>query len=237
MINVENLKQISKLVSENYNYATVLQKLNLSTSSGNYKVLKRFINENKLSVDHFLNRKETALKLFKDGKLNKTPVEEAFAKDSTYARYALKRRIIQEDLIVYECSFCKNKGEWMGNKISLILDHINGVRNDNRLINLRFVCPNCNAALPTHCRGQKGLEVKRDKRKDYLERVKKEYEDSQVDSINRVINSNIDFSKLGWVEKTSKIINLPSQKTGKWVKRFLPNIYEKAYIRKSPKRN
>ena len=34
-------------------------------------------------------------------------------------------------------------------KISLILDHINGVHNDNRIENLRIVCPNCNAGLDT----------------------------------------------------------------------------------------
>ena len=35
--------------------------------------------------------------------------------------------------------------------MSLILDHINGVRDDNRLENLRIVCPNCAATLETHC--------------------------------------------------------------------------------------
>ncbi len=40
---------------------------------------------------------------------------------------------------------------WFGKKISLILDHINGINNDNRLINLRIVCPNCAASLDTHC--------------------------------------------------------------------------------------
>jgi hypothetical protein len=33
----------------------------------------------------------------------------------------------------------------------LILDHVNGIRNDNRLENLRIVCPNCAATLDTHC--------------------------------------------------------------------------------------
>jgi len=37
--------------------------------------------------------------------------------------------------------------------MTLILDHINGVNNDNRLENLRIVCPNCNATLDTHCIG------------------------------------------------------------------------------------
>jgi len=35
--------------------------------------------------------------------------------------------------------------------MTLILDHINGTHDDNRLENLRIVCPNCNATLPTHC--------------------------------------------------------------------------------------
>jgi hypothetical protein len=35
--------------------------------------------------------------------------------------------------------------------MALILDHVNGVSNDNRLENLRIVCPNCAATLDTHC--------------------------------------------------------------------------------------
>jgi protein-arginine kinase activator protein McsA len=35
--------------------------------------------------------------------------------------------------------------------MALVLDHINGVWNDNRLENLRILCPNCNATLDTHC--------------------------------------------------------------------------------------
>jgi hypothetical protein len=40
---------------------------------------------------------------------------------------------------------------WRGRQMSLILDHINGVFDDNRLENLRIVCPNCAATLDTHC--------------------------------------------------------------------------------------
>jgi hypothetical protein len=35
--------------------------------------------------------------------------------------------------------------------MSLIIDHVNGVSDDNRLENLRIVCPNCAATLDTHC--------------------------------------------------------------------------------------
>ncbi|MSO41100.1 MAG: hypothetical protein EXQ70_04275 [Solirubrobacterales bacterium] len=46
---------------------------------------------------------------------------------------------------------CGQGEVWRGSRIGLILDHVNGVRDDNRLENLRIVCPNCAATLETHC--------------------------------------------------------------------------------------
>ena len=76
--------------------------------------------------------------------------EEVFVENSTYARHNLKRRIIKQNLINYECNLCGMPPEWNGKPMSLVLDHINGVNNDNRLENLRFVCHNCDSQLPTY---------------------------------------------------------------------------------------
>jgi hypothetical protein len=46
---------------------------------------------------------------------------------------------------------CGQGEEWRGRRMALILDHVNGVNTDNRLSNLRIVCPNCAATLDTHC--------------------------------------------------------------------------------------
>jgi len=46
--------------------------------------------------------------------------------------------------------------EWNNKPISLELDHINGINNDNRLENLRIICPNCHAQTPTY-RGRKNV--------------------------------------------------------------------------------
>ncbi len=62
----------------------------------------------------------------------------------------MKSKIIKNKLIPYKCQCCDNEGEWLGKPISLHLDHINGVNNDNRLVNLRFLCPNCHSQTDTY---------------------------------------------------------------------------------------
>jgi hypothetical protein len=76
--------------------------------------------------------------------------DEVFVENSTYARHNLKRRIIQNNMIEYRCAICAIGPEWNDKPMPLILDHINGVHNDNRLDNLRFVCSNCDSQLDTY---------------------------------------------------------------------------------------
>lgn len=73
-----------------------------------------------------------------------------FCENSTYPRHKLKERVIKENLIEYKCSFCDNDGNWQGKKLSLHIDHTNGVNNDNRIENLRFLCPNCHSQTETY---------------------------------------------------------------------------------------
>lgn len=75
---------------------------------------------------------------------------EVFVPESSFPRHRLKERIINQNMILYECEICLNKGQWMDKPLVLILDHINGINNDNRLENLRFVCSNCDSQLPTY---------------------------------------------------------------------------------------
>jgi len=76
--------------------------------------------------------------------------EDVFVENSRYARHHIKRRLIQKNLIPYECSECKLEPIWNGKALSLQLDHINGINNDHRINNLRFLCPNCHAQQDTY---------------------------------------------------------------------------------------
>jgi len=81
--------------------------------------------------------------------------DNVFIENSSLGRDKIKKRIIKNNLIDYKCNKCKNDGKWLSEKLVLQLDHINGINNDNRIENLRLLCPNCNATLDTHCRGSK----------------------------------------------------------------------------------
>lgn len=74
-----------------------------------------------------------------------------FCENSNVHRGSLKKIIIINKLIEYKCIKCENSGIWEGKKLFLQLDHINGIRNDNRIENLRFLCPNCHSQTETFC--------------------------------------------------------------------------------------
>lgn len=73
--------------------------------------------------------------------------------DSKYfltATSKLKKRLLEVGLLTYKCSKCGLEPEWQGIPLTLQLDHINGLRNDHRISNLRILCPNCHSQTKTY---------------------------------------------------------------------------------------
>jgi 5-methylcytosine-specific restriction endonuclease McrA len=69
-------------------------------------------------------------------------------KHPQYQTFKLKKRLLEEGLLLNKCSCC-GLMEWLGNPISIELDHIDGNRNNHSLSNLRMLCPNCHSQTPT----------------------------------------------------------------------------------------
>lgn len=78
----------------------------------------------------------------------KTPIEEFLVTEVKTSRSYLKKRIFEEGLLEPKCTQC-GLTEWQGESIPLDLDHINGDKTDNRIENLRPLCPNCHRLTPT----------------------------------------------------------------------------------------
>jgi 5-methylcytosine-specific restriction endonuclease McrA len=78
-----------------------------------------------------------------------TPNSKIFTKDSYYSNELVKNRIVKDNLLKYCCVKC-GIDSWQGETIVLDLDHINGDNTDNRLENLRYLCPNCHSQTDTY---------------------------------------------------------------------------------------
>ena len=91
-----------------------------------------------LSTDRFIRLEPT----------KRTP-ENVFVENSTAAQKTLRKYYEEGNYTPYVCAICGQKPFWNGKPMILILDHINGKSKDDRLENLRWVCPNCNYQLDT----------------------------------------------------------------------------------------
>jgi hypothetical protein len=140
--------ELENAVKKSTCYVEVLRNLKMCERGNNYITLRKYIALWKINLEHFTNASQRA-RLY----LNKPPkpLEEVLTRNSDYNRASLKKRLYETGLKKPICELCGQDENWNGKKMSLILDHKNGIRNDNRLINLRIVCPNCNATLDTHC--------------------------------------------------------------------------------------
>ncbi len=134
------------LIKSSLNISEVLFKLGYTTNgnSWGYGQVKQRMTDLNLDGSDFRG-KEIAKKT-KAKAVNK---DKLFCVNSRHTRHVLRSTIVREKLLPYKCAICGIK-EWNGKTLSLELDHINGINNDNRIENLRFLCPNCHSQTSTY---------------------------------------------------------------------------------------
>lgn len=152
-------EELQAIIDKSKSVSEVLSHFNLMNKGGNYKTLKSRLDADDIDLSDIKKRdKEYKRKLLKD--MNKSrPLSEILVENSDYNRYNLKIRLVKEGLLEYRCAKCGLTDTWNNDPISLQIDHINGIFNDNRLENLRFLCPNCHSQTET-------FSAKRNKKPD-----------------------------------------------------------------------
>lgn len=123
-----------------------------------HKLLKK-IKQLGLSTDHFtgsgwnvgIRRKQTRYG---------TPISDLLIENSDFQSFKLKNKLFAAKIKTTECELCGWSERSPDGRVPVELDHINGVHTDNRIENLRILCPNCHSLQPTHRGKNKKVRLK-----------------------------------------------------------------------------
>jgi hypothetical protein len=154
---------LRQAVRQSVSIREVLSRLNLKPAGGNYKIAHRRIHVLGLDTSHFKGQG------WKRGNSAPprpaTPLAALLICGSKYQSHKLKSRLLKACLKEHRCDCC-GLSEWLEKPIPLELHHTNGDPTDNRLANIRLLCPNCHA-LTDNYRGKrlKRVETRREQPK------------------------------------------------------------------------
>ena len=137
--------QLEEAVRKSTSLRQVLEVLGVAPYGGNYEVLRKAISYFNLDISHFTGQRWNKGRSFGP----KQPLERFLNNELKTTSFKLKNRLLTEGILKPQCSSCE-RSEWLNQPIPLELDHINGNRSDNRLLNLRLLCPNCHTLTPTY---------------------------------------------------------------------------------------
>jgi hypothetical protein len=139
------LDDIRTAVEKSICMVDVLRHLNLTTHGTNAETLKRLIKDNGIDISHFDVIGSMARNKHRWG------IGDVFKQNSPITRQSLRKNILKYKVMEYKCVLCGNEGTHNGKTLSLTVDHINGTSDDNRIENLRWLCPNCHSQTDNYC--------------------------------------------------------------------------------------
>ncbi|MFJ8003521.1 HNH endonuclease signature motif containing protein [Streptomyces fagopyri] len=139
---------LQSAVSASTNMCEVLRHLGLEVVGGHHTYISRRVKAYDIDTSHFRfpSRRGTARRpRTPDGLLVEQAAGQARRIPGDRLRWALTASGVPE-----LCAFCGMEAVWLGHPLPLEIDHINGNWRDNRLGNLRFLCPNCHSTTASY---------------------------------------------------------------------------------------
>ena len=152
-----NEETLRAIVLTSNSKGEILAKIGIPHSGGNYQSLNARLQKWSISTDHFMGQGWSKGKVFRE-KWKSTDM--LLINDSLRSSAYIRKRILRDGLKENKCEICGQGEIWNGNQLTLQLDHINGIHSDNRIENLRILCPNCHTQTPTHSGKNKKCKTK-----------------------------------------------------------------------------
>lgn len=154
MIKISNFtkEELETLLNKSSSYGEFLDKMGYSKSGNGYKHTKIYLDKIGVNYEFITKKRWSSVETSNDN---------VFLNGTNICTKSLKSKILKYKLLEYKCvgEDCGNNGEWLGKKLSLHLDHKNGINTDNRLENLRFLCPNCHSQTSTYAGKNNKMEL------------------------------------------------------------------------------
>ena len=146
-LTADEVVKFTNAVATSISICEVIRKMRRAFHGSNYKWVKHWVAELQLDTSHWRGQRHGT-----SGRQLRLPWELILVENSVFKINArMKRRMIAENLLRNECYVCGIPAIWHGKPLILRLDHENGIRNDNRIQNLRLLCPNCDSQTDTYC--------------------------------------------------------------------------------------
>ncbi|MFF8672005.1 HNH endonuclease [Streptomyces sp. NPDC015242] len=143
--------RLRDLVAHCTSYADVMRGLGLDVNDTNHRRVRRAASRLSLDTSHFKRRTWA-----RPDRPAPAPVSHrvliVLPPGTGRTNRSQLHRALVEIGVPYACETCGNEGEWLGQPMTLQIDHINGDWRDNRRENLRYLCPNCHSLTETWCR-------------------------------------------------------------------------------------
>lgn len=154
-----------------------------------------------------------------------------FHQNNTYSKNTIKKILRREKIIPYECEVCKNTGIHLGKSLSLQLDHRNGISNDDRIENLRWMCPNCHAQTENYAgRNRRGKSKREYITEDLIVRTV-----GQVKNINQLLTHFGASNTNGNYKKVKRVMEKYNLKFERPVQMVIINKKQKRKVIRPPK--
>ena len=139
-----SVSQLSEAISKSICWSDVCRNLNITICSVNFKRIQKLCREHNLNIEHF-----SLKRAFRRNKKNWESVD-IYCLNSTFPRAQLRKKVLDDNYMPYVCAGCHNGGIWRDFKLTLEIEHKNGINDDHRKENLEWLCPNCHSQTSTY---------------------------------------------------------------------------------------